>query len=136
MSKVVLKNTQTKAVVKVVGSATETIAHADLSYDVLVEIGQPEFNSGQSPASAGEKIRTQVPTHMEISRVIYSNEHNSYANISRGATVVMHLTGNGEIDFEGQVTENESSELPITVASSSGGHEYTVYLFINKIGVA
>ena len=131
MSKVVLKNTQTKAVVKVVGAATETINHADLSYTVNVESGDSNFGGAGSKGSAD---RAQVPAKMEITRVIYSNEHNSFTNITRGATVVMHLAGNGEIDFEGQVTENESAELPISVASSSGGHEYTVYVFINKIG--
>ena len=43
MSKVVLKNTQSKAVVKVVSENTTDITHADLEYTVKVESGDSEL---------------------------------------------------------------------------------------------
>ena len=134
MSKVVLKNTQTKAVVKVVTENTTDITAPDLSYTVKVESGDPDFGG---VGTAGLADRVQVPTRLEISRVIYSNAGSTnHVEINRGADTVMVLGGSGDIDFEGQVCEHEQSVLPITVAASASGHKYTVYVFINKIGVA
>ena len=69
MSKVVLKNTQTKAVVKVVSENTTDIAAADLSYTVKVESGDVGFGASGSRGSAD---RVQVAERLEICRVIYS----------------------------------------------------------------
>lgn len=133
MSKVVLKNTQSKAVVKVVSENTIDITHADLEYTVKVESGDSGFGGSSSRGSAD---RVQVPAKMEICRVIYSQDDTHYVELKRGSDTVMVLGGSGDIDFEGQVCEHESSSVPITVAGSSSGHKYTVYVFINKIGVA
>lgn len=132
MSKVVLKNTQSKAVVKVVSENTTDITHADLEYTVKVESGDSGFGGSSSRGSAD---RVQVPAKMEICKVIYSNAGSSnHIDVKRGSDTVMVLGGNGEIDCEGQFCEHEASNLPITVAASSSGHKYTVYVFINKIG--
>ena len=131
MSKVVLKNTQSKAVVKVVSENTTDITHADLEYTVKVESGDSGFGGSTSRGSAD---RVQVPAKMEICRVIYSQDDTHYVELKRGSDTVMVLGGSGDIDFEGQVCEHEASNLPITVAASSNGHKYTVYVFINKIG--
>ena len=133
MSKVVLKNTQTKAVVKVVSENTTDITPADLSYTVKVESGDPAFGGAGSKGAAD---RVQVAERLEICRVIYSQDATHYVELKRAADTVMVLGGSGDIDFEGQVCEHEQSVLPITVAASSSGHKYTVYVFINKIGVA
>lgn len=134
MSKVVLKNTQTKAVVKVVSENTTDITATDLSYTVKVESGDSTFGGN---ASKGAADRVQIPTRLEICRVIYSNAGSTnHVDIKRGSDTVMVLGGSGDIDFEGQVCEHESSSVPITVAGSASGHKYTVYVFINKIGVA
>jgi predicted RNA methylase len=133
MSKVVLKNTQTKAVVKVVSENTTDITATDLSYTVKVESGDPAFGG---VASKGLADRVQIPTRLEICRVIYSQDDTHYVELKRGSDTVMVLGGSGDIDFEGQVCEHESSSTPITVAASASGHKYTVYVFINKIGVA
>ena len=133
MSKVVLKNTQSKAVVKVVSENTTDITHADLEYTVKVESGDSGFGGSSSRGSAD---RVQVPAKMEICRVVYSQDDTHYVELKRGTDTVMVLGGSGDIDFEGQVCEHEASNLPITVAASSSGHKYTVYVFINKIGVA
>ena len=134
MSKVVLKNTQTKAVVKVVSENTTDITATDLSYTVKVESGDSAFGGN---ASRGAADRVQIPTRLEICRVIYSNAGSTnHVDIKRGSDTVMVLGGSGDIDFEGQVCEHESSSTPITVAGSASGHKYTVYVFINKIGVA
>lgn len=131
MSKVVLKNTQSKAVVKVVSENTIDITHADLEYTVKVESGDSGFGGSSSRGSAD---RVQVPAKMEICRVIYSQDDTHYVELKRGSDTAMVLGGSGDIDFEGQVCEHEASNLPITVAASSSGHKYTVYVFINKIG--
>ena len=131
MSKVVLKNTQSKAVVKVVSENTTDITHADLEYTVKVESGDSGFGGSSSRGSAD---RVQVPAKMEICRVVYSQDDTHYVELKRGTDTVMVLGGSGDIDFEGQVCEHEASNLPITVAASSNGHKYTVYVFINKIG--
>jgi|TARA_B100001939_G_scaffold214364_1_gene184363 hypothetical protein len=131
MSKVVLKNTQSKAVVKVVSENTTDITHADLEYTVKVESGDSGFGGSSSRGSAD---RVQVPAKMEICRVVYSQDDTHYVELKRGTDTVMVLGGSGDIDFEGQVCEHEASNLPITVAASSSGHKYTVYVFINKIG--
>ncbi len=131
MSKVVLKNTQSKAVVKVVSENTTDITHADLEYTVKVESGDSGFGGSTSRGSAD---RVQVPAKMEICRVVYSQDDTHYVELKRGTDTVMVLGGSGDIDFEGQVCEHEASNLPITVAASSSGHKYTVYVFINKIG--
>lgn len=133
MSKVVLKNTQTKAVVKVVSENTTDITPVDLSYTVKVESGDNTFGG---VGTKGIADRVQVAERLEISRVIYSQDTTHHVELKRAADTVMVLGGSGDIDFEGQVCENESSVLPITVAASSAGHTYTVYVFINKIGVA
>ena len=133
MSKVVLKNTQSKAVVKVVSENTTDITHADLEYTVKVESGDSGFGGSTSRGSAD---RVQVPAKMEVCRVIYSQDDTHYVELKRGSDTVMVLGGSGDIDFEGQVCEHESSSTPITVAASAAGHKYTVYVFINKIGVA
>ena len=131
MSKVVLKNTQSKPVVKVVSENTTDITHADLEYTVKVESGDSGFGGSTSRGSAD---RVQVPAKMEVCRVIYSQDDTHYVELKRGSDTVMVLGGSGDIDFEGQVCEHEASNLPITVAASSSGHKYTVYVFINKIG--
>ena len=131
MSKVVLKNTQTRAVVKVVSENSTDITATDLSYTVKVESGDPDFGSANSKGLAD---RVQIPTRLEICRVIYSQDDTHYVELKRSADTVMVLGGSGDIDFEGQVCEHEASNLPITVAASSSGHKYTVYVFINKIG--
>ena len=133
MSKVVLKNTQTRTVVKVVSENTTDITATDLSYTVKVESGDPDFGG---PNSKGLADRVQIPTRLEICRVIYSQDDTHYVELKRGSDTVMVLGGSGDIDFEGQVCEHESSSTPITVAASAAGHKYTVYVFINKIGVA
>ena len=133
MSKVVLKNTQSKAVVKVVSENTTDIAAADLSYTVKVESGDVGFGASNSRGSAD---RVQVAERLEICRVLYSQDSSHYVELKRAADTVLVLGGSGDIDFEGQLCDHEGSELPITVAASNSGHKYTVYLFINKIGVA
>ena len=134
MSKVVLKNTQTKAVVKVVTENTTDITPADLSYTVKVESGDSAFGGATSKGAAD---RVQVAARLEICRVIYSNAGSTnHIDIKRGSDSVMVLGGSGDVDFEGQVCEHEQSTTPITVAASASGHKYTVYVFINKIGVA
>ena len=133
MSKVVLKNTQTKAVVKVVTENTTDITPADLSYTVKVESGDNTFGGNTTRGAAD---RVQVAERLEICRVIYSQDATHYVELKRAADTVMVLGGSGDIDFEGQVCEHEQSGLPITVAASASGHKYTVYVFINKIGVA
>ena len=134
MSKVVLKNTQTKAVVKVVSENTTDITPTDLSYTVKVESGDNTFGGNTTRGAAD---RVQVAERLEICRVIYSNAGSTnHIDIKRAADTVMVLGGSGDIDFEGQVCEHEQSVLPITVAASASGHKYTVYVFINKIGVA
>ena len=133
MSKVVLKNTQTKAVVKVVTENTTDITPADLSYTVKVESGDNTFGGNTTRGAAD---RVQVAERLEICRVIYSQDATHYVELKRAADTVMVLGGSGDIDFEGQVCEHEQSVLPITVAASASGHKYTVYVFINKIGVA
>ena len=133
MSKVVLKNTQSKAVVKVVNENTTDIAAADLSYTVKVESGDVGFGASGSRGSAD---RVQVAERLEICRVLYSQDASHHVELKRAADTVLVLGGSGDIDFEGQLCDHEGSELPITVEPSSNGHKYTVYLFINKIGVA
>nr|BAR29500.1 hypothetical protein [uncultured Mediterranean phage uvMED]BAR29538.1 hypothetical protein [uncultured Mediterranean phage uvMED] len=134
MSKVVLKNTQSKSVVKVVSENTTDIAAADLSYTVKVESGDVGFGASNSRGSAD---RVQVAEKLEICKVIYSNAgSDNHIDVKRGSDTVMVLGGNGEIDCEGQFCEHEASNLPITVAASTNGNKYTIYLFINKIGVA
>ncbi len=133
MSKTVLKNTQRHAVVKIVTENTVDITHADLSFDVTVESGDNSFGGS---GSKGVATRTQVPAKMEIAKVIYSNAGSSnHIDVKRAADTVMVLGGSGEFDFEGQVVEDQASNLPITIAASTSGHKYTVYVFINKIGV-
>ena len=133
MSKVVLKNTQTKAVVKVVSENTTDITATDLSYTVKVESGDSTFGGN---ASKGAADRVQIPTRLEICRVIYSNAGSTnHVDIKRGSDTVMVLGGSGDIDFEGQVCEHEASNLPITVAASSSGHKYTVMCLSTKLGV-
>ena len=104
MSKVVLKNTQSKAVVKVVSENTTDITHADLEYTVKVESGDSGFGGSTSRGSAD---RVQVPAKMEVCRVIYSQDDTHYVELKRGSDTVMVLGGSGDIDFEGQVCEHE-----------------------------
>lgn len=131
MSKVVLKNTHSKSVVKIVSEDATTIAPADLAYTVTIESGESDFGA---VASKGTATRVQTPTHLEISKVIFSQAGTDHIEVKRGADVVMEIGGTGEIDFEGMVCENESSILPIDVVASVAGHHYTAYFFINKIG--
>ena len=67
MAKTVLKNTQYKAVVSITSENATTIDPSDLSYDVKVESGDVQFGAG---GSKGVATRTQVPTKMDISKII------------------------------------------------------------------
>ena len=100
MSKVVLKNNQRQAVVKITSEDATTIDLADVAYDVKVESGVPEFGSA---GSRGETTRTQTPTKLDISKIIYSmpQDGGKHVKVGRGGTTVIILGGCGEMNLAG-----------------------------------
>lgn len=134
MSKVVLKNNQLKAVVKIVSEDATTIDPSDLSYDVVVESGDPDFGAS---GSRGTAARTQVPTRLDIAKIIYSQAEDSgkHVKVGRGGATIMILGGSGEVDLAGNGALEQSATGPIEVLTSSNGHPYTAIFFIDKVGV-
>lgn len=133
MSKVVLKNNQRQAVVKITSEDATTIDLADVAYDVKVESGVPEFGSA---GSRGETTRTQTPTKLDISKIIYSmpQDGGKHVKVGRGGTTVIILGGCGEMNLAGSGVLEDTATGPIEVTTSSNGHPYTAIIFIDKIG--
>ena len=133
MSKVVLKNNQRQAVVKITSEDATTIDLADLAYDVVVESGVPEFGSA---GSRGTATRTQTPTKLDISKIIYSmpQDGGKHVKVGRGGTTVIILGGCGEMNLAGSGVLEDTATGPIEVTTSSNGHPYTAIIFIDKIG--
>ena len=129
MSKVVLKNNQRQAVVKITSEDATTIDPSDLSYDVVVESGVPEFGG------AGSK-GTQVPTRMDIAKIIYSmpQDGGKHVKVGRGGNTVIILGGCGEMNLAGSGALEDTADGPIEVLTSSNGHPYTAIFFLDKIG--
>ena len=133
MSKVVLKNNQRQAVVKITSEDATTIDLADLAYDVVVESGVPEFGSA---GSRGTATRTQTPTKLDISKIIYSmpQDGGKHVKVGRGGTTVIILGGCGEMNLAGSGVLEDTAVGPIEITTSSNGHPYTAIFFIDKIG--
>ena len=133
MSKVVLKNNQKQAVVKITSEDATTIDPSDLSYDVVVESGVPEFGGA---GSKGEATRTQTPTKLDISKIIYSmpQDGGKHVKVGRGGTTVIILGGCGEMNLAGSGVLEDTAVGPIEITTSSNGHPYTAIIFIDKIG--
>jgi len=133
MSKVVLKNNQRQAVVKITSEDATTIDPSDLSYDVVVESGVPEFGSA---GSKGVATRTQVPTKMDIAKIIYSmpQDGGKHVKVGRGGNTVIILGGCGEMNLAGSGVLEDTADGPIEVLTSTNGHPYTAIFFLDKIG--
>ena len=133
MAKTVLKNTQYKAVVSITSENATTIDPSDLSYDVVVESGLPEFGGA---GSKGEATRTQTPTKLDISKIIYSmpQDGGKHVKVGRGGTTVIILGGCGEMNLAGSGVLEDTAVGPIEITTSSNGHPYTAIIFIDKIG--
>ena len=133
MSKVVLKNNQRQADVKITSEDATTIDLADLAYDVVVESGVPEFGSA---GSRGTATRTQTPTKLDISKIIYSmpQDGGKHVKVGRGGTTVIILGGCGEMNLAGSGVLEDTAVGPIEITTSSNGHPYTAIIFIDKIG--
>jgi len=133
MAKTVLKNTQYKAVVLVTSENATTIDPSDLSYDVKVESGDVQFGAG---GSKGVATRTQVPTKMDIAKIIYSQPQDSgkHVKVGRGGNINIILGGSGTMDLAGSGVLEDTADGPIEVLASTNGHPYTAIFFLDKVG--
>ena len=94
---------------------------------------QPEFGG---VGSKGVATRTQVPTRMDIAKIIYSmpQDGGKHVKVGRGGTTSIILGGCGEMNLAGSGVLEDTADGPIEVLTSSNGHPYTAIFFLDKLG--
>ena len=110
MSKVVIKNTTTHAVVKVVGAAA-TITLADMAFEGV------------------------TPTGASIKSVFYASDWNEGLDIIRNSVNVLNFLGSGFIDFQKEfgVPITEEHDQSISVDSAGSATNWMVVIEFLKI---
>ena len=114
ITKTLIANSSSRAVVKVTGTAdtdTTTISLADLAF-------------------VNEYNQTKTPGKVNITKVWYSVSSSGAVTVDRNSVTVLKLFGHDTIDCFGLAEQNDQSAV-VTFSGSAGG---TIIIEFSKVG--